>query len=92
MEFDFSLISDLAIGGVALVPVIIGIVSILKKFAWFKSDYAPYAAATLSVIGYVAVKVLEAYPVFIAYAEPVAYSVFLFLVVSGAYQLSKSRK
>lgn len=90
MEFDFSLIQNLAIGGVALVPVIIGLVALLKKFAWFKPEYAPYAAGGLSVVAYIAVKVLEAYPEYVVYAEPVAFCVLLFLVVSGTYQLGKT--
>lgn len=92
MELDFSLIQDLAIGGVALVPIIIGLVSLLKRFGWLGADdqYAPYAAGALSVAAYGAVEALRLYPQFLAYAVPVTTAVFIFLVVSGVYQLAKT--
>jgi hypothetical protein len=92
MELDFSIISDLAIGSVAIVPIIIGLVALAKKMAWIADDKAPYLAGFLSVVGFVAVEVLKVYPQFMTVAEPVATAVFIFLVVSGTYQLSKTNK
>lgn len=92
MDFNFNLIKDLAIGGTALVPIIIGVISLLKKFTWFTDEYAPYAAGGLSVLAYGVVKLLEVYPQYMTVAEPVAFSVYLFLVVSGSYQLFKVSK
>lgn len=92
MELDFSLIQDLAIGGVALVPIIIGLVSLLKRLGWLGDGdkYAPYAAGVLSVAAYSAVEALRVYPQFVEYAAPVATAVYIFLVVSGVYQLAKT--
>lgn len=92
MDFDLSIINDLMIGGTALVPIIIGVVALLKKVPQFKAEYAPYAAGVLAVLSYVAVSILQAYPEYIQYAEPVAYSVYIFLVVSGVVQLAKTGK
>ena len=92
MDFDLSLINDLVIGGTALVPIIIGVVALLKKLPQFKPEYAPYAAGVLAVASYGAVSFLQAFPQYLVIAEPVAYSVYLFLVVSGVVQLSKSGK
>lgn len=89
---DFSVISDLAIGGTALVPLIIGLVTLSKKVKFINDTYAPYLAGALSVAGYGATELLVVYPQYMAIAEPVAYSVYIFLVVSGVYQLGKTNK
>lgn len=89
---DFSVIQDLAIGGTALVPLIIGLVALAKRLQWINDANAPYLAGILSVVGYVAVELLKVYPQFMVVAAPVATSVYIFLVVSGVYQLGKTSK
>jgi len=92
MEFDFSVIQDLAIGTTALVPIIIGLVTLAKRTGLIQDQNAPYLAGGLSVIGYVAALLLQQFPQWVVIAEPIAYSVYIFLVVSGVYQLSKTSK
>lgn len=93
MDFDLSIINDLMIGGVAIVPIIIGVVALLKKIPQFKPGYAPYAAGALAAVSYVVVTyLLPLYPQIMTFAEPAAYSVYIFLIVSGVVQLSKTSK
>lgn len=94
MNFDFSLIANLTIGGVAAVPIIIGLVALLKRLQWLGEGdkYAPYAAGALSVVAYGVVELLKVYPDFLTYATPIATAVYIFLVVSGVYQVAKTNK
>lgn len=93
MDYDFNLLANLTIGGTAAVPLIIGIVALLKQLKWLGPDdkYAPYAAGGLAVVAYVVVELLKVYPAFITYASPIAASVYIFLVVSGVYKLAKKQ-
>lgn len=88
---DYTLIWDLAIGNVAIVPVIIGLVSLAKK-AGMPTKYAPFLAGALGMLGFGLVRFLQFYPGFVETAQYVGNGVLIFLVTSGVYQLSKTDK
>jgi len=92
MDIDFSLIQNLSIGAVAWVPLIVGLVALAKHFQWIADENARYLAGALSAGAYGLDRLLLAYPQYLAVAEPVAQSVFIFLVVAGFYQLTKATK
>lgn len=88
---DYTLIWDLAIGNVALVPLIIGIISGAKRLG-MPVKFAPWLAGALGILGFAIVRFLQVYPEFIETAQYVGSGVLIFLVTSGVYQLSKTDK
>jgi len=75
---------ELSIGGILLVPVIVAIVELAKKVG-LPSDYAPYANAALTVVGYVGMVLLGQYPEYTEIAVHALNAVILFLTAAGFY-------
>jgi hypothetical protein len=86
---DLSLIADLTIGGVAIAPLIVGLVNLAKR-AGLPASYAPYLNGVLAVAGYLLVQYIAAHPDLLQTAQIVAVSVLIFLTASGMHQLGKT--
>lgn len=79
---------ELVIGGVALAPIIVIAIELLKK-AGMPSEYAPYANGALTVLAYAGVMLLQRNP---EYLEPATIAVNLvvaFLTAAGLYHEAK---
>lgn len=85
-----DILGDLAIGGVSVVPLVIGLVTLAKNLG-MPPRYAPYLNGALSVAGFFAASAVASHPALLEVAEPVATAIVIFLMSSGVYQLSKSR-
>lgn len=85
MEFDLS---QIVIGGTALVPLVMGIVSLAKRLG-MPGEYAPWLNGVLSTAGYFLSVFLTQYPQYNDVAQMVTFGVVAFLASSGTYQLSK---
>jgi len=75
---------ELQIGGIGLAAVVVALVSLAKKYG-LPIEYAPWAAAVLSVVGYALVLVIADMP---QYEEPVVMvlnMLIIFLASTGLY-------
>lgn len=86
---DLSLIQDIMIGGIALAPLVVGLVALAKKLG-LPDEYAPWANGTLAVVAVMASKVMEMYPQYTEYFVVAATAVMVFLSASGIYQFGKT--
>lgn len=80
---------DIYIGSIAIAPLIVALVQVAKGFG-FPAKYAPWLNATLTVLFYVLVLVLEANP---QLTQPVTIALNLlvtFLTAAGIYDIGKN--
>ena len=79
---------NLQIGGILLIPVIVGLIELFKAIGMPK-NYAPWANASLTVGGYLLVMLIQAYP---TYEQPVIVGlsmIVVFLGAAGFYDVAK---
>ncbi len=80
--------AEIYIGSVALAPLIVALVEVAKRLG-FPSRYAPWLNATLSVIAYGGMLVVQANP---QLEQPVTVALNLlvtFLTAAGIYDIGK---
>ena len=85
MEF----LEGIMIGGIALAPLVVGLVALAKKLG-MPDKYAPWANGTLAVVAVIGAQVLQLYPDYTVYFVMVATAVMTFLSASGVYQFGKT--
>ena len=84
-----ELIEGIMIGGIALAPLVVGLVALAKKIG-LPDEYAPWANGGLVVVAVVGAKMMELYPQYTDYFVLAATAVMVFLSASGVYQFSKT--
>ncbi len=79
---------ELVIGGIALVPVIVTIVQILKRLG-LPADYAPVANGLLTVVAYLLMLWTQTAPQYESYVVLGLQILVLFLTSAGLYTTGK---
>ncbi len=80
---------EIYIGSIALAPLIVALVQVAKGFG-FPSEYAPWLNATLTVIAYAVMLVVQANP---QLEQPVTIALNVlvtFLTAAGIYDVGKN--
>jgi hypothetical protein len=80
-------VPELLIGGIYIVPIIIGLVELAKTLG-MPTQYAPWANGVLSVVFYIVTVVLKQRPDLESTVAVILTAVLLFLVNSGVYNVS----
>lgn len=84
-----DLFNGMLIGGVSLVPLIVGLIALAKRLG-MPVKYAPWLNGGLATGGYVTLRMVGDNPIFQQYAEIVATAVVIFLITSSTYQFGKN--
>jgi len=84
--------SDIVVGGVAIAPLIVALIELLKGFG-LPVKFAPALCGVLAVGAYVvSAVVIPAYPEVAVYAQWIVGALLVFLTATGAYQIVKPNK
>ena len=75
---------ELAIGGIALAGIVVGIIQVAKKFG-LPSEYAPWLNGFLSVVGYALVVLVTQMPHLLEPVTLVLNALVVFLAAAGLY-------
>jgi len=86
-----EIINGIIIGGIAIAPIVVGLVALAKKIG-MPAEYAPWANGALASMAVVAAKFMELYPQYTEYFVIVATVVTVFLSASGVHQFGKTNK
>ena len=78
---------ELTIGTIALVPIVVGIIQMLKKLG-LPDDYAPWANAALTVVGYMVIVYVKSNPRYEQPVEMVLNGIMVFLSAGGFYEVA----
>lgn len=82
--------SAIIIGGVAVAPLIVALIEVLKNHYGLDIKYAPALCGILSIVAYVvSAIIIPAYPEVSRYAQWVVGALVVFLTATGAYKVSK---
>ena len=81
---DFTL----EIGGIALSPVIVAIVELMKQYKIIKAEWAIWANAILSVAAYILVWYTGAHPESITIISTILNALIVFLTGVGVYHIA----
>lgn len=82
---DFA---NISLGGVALAPVIVAIIELLKRTGIVKDDWAAWVNAGLSVAAYFAVWYVGQYPESLSVASVIINALVVFLTGAGVYHVA----
>jgi hypothetical protein len=80
--------TNLVVGGIVLVPIVVGLVQFLK-YMGLPTKYAPLANAILVVLAVILVLVTQAYPEIVEPVSIVLTGLVLFLANCGFYETVK---
>ncbi len=81
---------ELSLGDITLMPIIVGLVQVLKTYAGLDSKYAPLATAILSIIGYALIVVADFHPQTGEWIQYFLNALVLFLSATGLYNIGKT--
>lgn len=82
---------DLTIGGIALVPIIAGILELLKR-AGLDVKYVPWLNIVLSVLAYTAIQLLVVKPELLQPAVIIINGIVVALAAAGVYSTTRYYK
>ena len=81
-------VPELQLGAILLAPIIVAIIELVKK-AGMPTQYAPWANAGLSVLGYGLILFVEQMPQYEEPALMVLNMLLVFLSAAGVYDVAK---
>lgn len=81
---------DLTFGTIALMPIIVGLVELAKRYFNLKSEHAPILSALLAVLGYALIVAVQIEPSLQSPIQHGLTALIVFLSASGLYSVGKT--